>query len=259
MSTWGTADFETLLVAGVQVHYHHGIEEFIRGYPPVLREAEWEQIWGRIRETLLRMKDVCFPDDSIDDLGALLGRLEEPNVYQEVARDFVMALLQRIVRFSNLTIECDRVVVLNYEGERPTRVTINTTIFNENQPIMIVQPRRAGALIKKSVVHCLMQLFALKTSMNVQHTLYGLLTDARQYIFVALDRNGNFHLFRDEVGGVQVWRVDEWLDLKTRVAPLIDQLLRGVRHEMGNDLEVEGPGEAGEPDPEEEDPDIEKI
>ena len=129
---------------------------------------------------------------------------------------------------------------LNVEG-LPTSRPDNPIYTKDNQILGCVEIKATNLVAQKALVQCRLQLLSLHTRAN--HSLFGIVTDAKTFILMTLDEDGIFHEEEDYGAEGSTQRAkrtcENWDNLK-EILDAINDLLCYVYNEATQSVNVTG-------------------
>ena len=131
-------------------------------------------------------------------------------------RFFINDLLTEVVNQNDLCLRIEE--PLKFPG-LPTSIADYVIYTKTNKILGCVETKWAESFDKNAIVQCQLQLLSLHTKVN--HSLFGIVTDAYCFIFIKLDANGIFHLEKE----TQIRTFDNWPAFHEMLG-IINQLIR---------------------------------
>ena len=107
-------------------------------------------------------------------------------------RFFINDLLTEVVNQNDLCLRIEE--PLTFPG-LPTSIADYVIYTKTNEILGCVETKWSESFDKNAIVQCQLQLLSLHTKVN--HSLFGIVTDAYGFIFIKLDANGVFHLEKE--------------------------------------------------------------
>ena len=193
---------EVMLTLNLDVHYHtrDQKEDFFR---PEMTTPETTPV-DLIRE---RFRDLAqmylYAGDEADNSPANLLRPLFAKMFHEFTnRQFIGALLTPVMKNNQLVHRLEDLLSLEDGCEVIKTYRPDFIIFTEyrNQPLLLgaVEVTSSGNLNASALYQCMLYMVALHT--KAQHTVFGIVTDALQYLLISLDTHGLFHLEANDTG-----------------------------------------------------------
>ena len=156
----------------------------------------------QVRQTLELRKRVSFLND-----------LQNCEYREATTRIFVGALNNPLLLRYNMQVRLEE--KLNQTDKNwnlPNCIADYVIYSREGEILGAIETKAGGHLKRESVIQCMLQLLALRR--KVPHTLIGVLTDAVNYVFILLKRDGTFWFERDPEKPTRVSYVfNTWEDL----------------------------------------------
>ena len=146
---------------------------------------------------------------------------------EETVSRFINLLLEPILEDNELDIHDNQPI----KGvcARPRFPDYLILDINDRKYYGVIETKRPASIVKASITQCMQQLLNLHIKDKARKkngSLFGIVTDARHFIFIKLLSNGQFEFERDDdLGQIKVHKADTWDDLYG-IAGIINGLCR---------------------------------
>ena len=166
------------------------------------------------------------------DVELIPSQLCQQSYGQQTARVFAIDFFTPILRRNQLILRTDQELYISRRGIRQKlpNSQANYVIFTRDRnPLGCFEVKDKGTLIKKSIVQGMLQLISLRE--KAPNTLFNIITDGFQFIFMTLDSNGTFHLEVTDKGKCRTHKIERWEDVED-IAAKVDALLIQITEEL---------------------------
>ena len=200
----------------VRHHMRGQKEDFFRPETTTPETTPVDSIRERFRDLAQMYLDAG--DKKADNSPANLLRPLFAKMFHEFTnRQFVGALLTPVMKNNQLVLRLEDLLSLEDGCEVIKTYRPDFVIFAEhrNQPLPLgaVEVTSGGNLNASALYQCMLYMVALHT--KAQHTVFGIVTDALQYVLISLDTHGLFHLEANDTGKcTKIRTAATWEDLR---------------------------------------------
>ena len=158
----------------------------------------------------------------------LLEPLFVDKFHEFTNRQFVAALLTPVINNNELILRLEDLLKLEDGCDVIRSWRPDFVIFakHESQPLPLgaVEVTSGGSLNASALYQCMLYMVALHT--KAQYTVFGIVTDALQFILISLDTEGTFHLEANDTGKCTRIRAGETWDNLRDIALRVNGLCK---------------------------------
>ena len=133
--------------------------------------------------------DVALDDKEI----WFLLHLVASEYHEATSRVFVDALITPILGENDLQVRLEEKL---YRRDLPNCIADYVVFNDQGEALGVIETKTGGKVRSESVIQCMLQLLALRT--KAPHTLFGIVTDAVRYVFIALMEDGTFEFEQNQ-------------------------------------------------------------
>ena len=219
--------------------------QFVQPYYKALKEATPlhfpaynvpDDLFSLIQQRYLELDCVYLEAQATQalELGqdvSFLRELQKCEFREATTRVFVDALITPILQRYRMQVRLEEKL---YKTTKDWNLTVpnciaDYVIYSRDGEILgAIETKTGGCLRAESVIQCMLQLLALRR--KAPHTLFGVVTDAVQYVFIVLTEDGTFEFERGPDGHQGgSYHVSTWSDLREIVGVFNWLLQRRLR------------------------------
>ena len=193
------------------------------------KSAEMGKIPKQIKDSYKGLMEV-FEDDPTEPNPANLG---EP-----LMRVFIDAFMIPIARRHRVILRSEVQLYTQSKGKHYDlpNSRADYVIFTRGGKVLgCIEAKDKGGLIQKSIVQCILQLISLREAAS--NTLFNIITDGFNFIFMKYMKNGDLKLDVTSNGECKIHTIqEEWGNVQD-IAAIVDALIEDGRNEITPDTD----------------------